>query len=123
MITKIPKNNSSNRIIYISKNMCGLLMKLKEHEDKSKNTSYIFEEMNFNTITTKFINWQKKNNIIPITLHGFRHTHATLLLDEGIDIKTISHRLGHSNITTTLNIYTHVLDDLDKNAANCLEIN
>lgn len=49
----------------------------------------------------------EKANLRPITLHQFRHSHATLLLHNGIIINEISRRLGHSNVSTTLNVYTH----------------
>lgn len=53
----------------------------------------------------------KKAGIHPITTHGFRHTHATLLFASGLDIKQVQARLGHSNVQTTLNIYTHAMKD------------
>ncbi|NME31573.1 tyrosine-type recombinase/integrase [Lactobacillus ruminis] len=43
-----------------------------------------------------------------ITLHGFRHTHASLLFQAGATIKEVQTRLGHSSSKTTLDIYTHV---------------
>ena len=46
--------------------------------------------------------------------HDLRHTHATLLIANNIDMKTASTRLGHSNISTTMNIYTHPLSENDK---------
>lgn len=49
-----------------------------------------------------------KANLATITLHGFRHTHASLLFASGVDVKQVQARLGHSDINTTLNIYTHV---------------
>ncbi|WZU00660.1 tyrosine-type recombinase/integrase [Erysipelothrix sp. D19-032] len=45
-----------------------------------------------------------------ITIHGFRHSHATNLINNGVNIVAVSKRLGHSNIQTTLNTYTHLLD-------------
>ena len=48
-----------------------------------------------------------KAKIRPITLHQFRHSHATLLLNNGIVLHEISKRLGHSKTSTTLDIYTH----------------
>src|SRR5699024_11052183 len=56
----------------------------------------------------------KKYDLKPITLHQFRHTHASLLYESGMDIKNIQNRLGHSTIVTTLNTYTH----LNKKASN-----
>ena len=53
----------------------------------------------------------KKAGIHSITTHGFRHTHATLLFASGMDIKQVQARLGHSNVQTTLNIYTHAIQD------------
>ena len=53
----------------------------------------------------------KKAGIHSITTHGFRHTHATLLFASGLDIKQVQARLGHSNVQTTLNIYTHAMKE------------
>lgn len=53
----------------------------------------------------------KKAGLYPITTHGFRHTHATLLFASGLDIKQVQARLGHSNVQTTLNIYTHAIQE------------
>jgi len=51
-----------------------------------------------------------------ITLKGLRHTHATLLLQAGINPKIVQERLGHSDISTTLNIYTHVTPTIQTEA-------
>ncbi len=56
-----------------------------------------------------------------ITLHGLRHTAATLLIVSGIDIRTVSGRLGHSCASTTLNIYSHALEEMDRKASDALE--
>lgn len=56
-----------------------------------------------------------------VPLHGLRHTSATILIAEGIDIKNISGRLGHSNADTTLNVYSHALVDIDRLACDTLE--
>jgi integrase-like protein len=52
-----------------------------------------------------------------IGLHGPRHTHATLLLEAGVDVKTVSERLGHDNVQTTLDLYGHVTSRMRWNAA------
>lgn len=56
-----------------------------------------------------------------ITFHALRHTHATLLIFNGENIKVISERLGHKNISTTLDTYTHVMDDMKNNTADLLD--
>jgi len=56
-----------------------------------------------------------------INFHALRHTHATLLLRAGISPKVISERLGHANITTTLNIYAHVTPGMQRQAVEALD--
>ena len=56
-----------------------------------------------------------------ITFHGLRHTHATLLIFNGENIKVVSDRLGHKDIATTLNTYTHIMDDMKNNTADLLD--
>ncbi len=57
-------------------------------------------------------NWSKQiikwGNLPNVTLHGFRHTHATLLFSGGASVKEVQTRLGHSKVQTTLDIYTHL---------------
>jgi integrase len=48
---------------------------------------------------------------------GLRHTHATLLLEDGVDVKTVSERLGHDSIQTTLELYAHVTPRMRASAA------
>lgn len=55
-----------------------------------------------------------------LTIKGLRHTHATLMLESGIHAKVVQERLGHSNITTTLNIYSHVTPTMQEDAMNRL---
>ena len=56
-----------------------------------------------------------------IPLHGLRHTSATLLISDNVDVRTVSARLGHSQTSTTMNIYAHALKEMDTKAANSLE--
>ncbi len=119
MITKETKNESSVRNIIIGDSLLILLKKFYKEQNGLSN--FIFDNISFYGISEWFKRWQIKNNITPIRFHDLRHTHATLLLALGVDIKTISKRLGHSSIVTTLNIYTHVLESLDKSAVNQLE--
>lgn len=56
-----------------------------------------------------------------ITFHALRHTHATLLIFNGENIKVVSERLGHKSISETLDTYTHVMDDMRDNTAALLD--
>ncbi|WP_421924960.1 tyrosine-type recombinase/integrase [Lysinibacillus capsici] len=53
----------------------------------------------------------KKYNLKPITTHGLRHTHCSLLFEAGANIKEVQDRLGHSDIKTTMDIYTHLTQE------------
>lgn len=63
----------------------------------------------------------KKINIRYIRPHKLRHAHATLLLMSGVDMKTVSERLGHSKIEITMDTYSHVLREMDKKASDNIE--
>lgn len=54
----------------------------------------------------------------PLTIKGMRHTHATLLIESGAKMKAVQERLGHSNITTTMNIYSHVTEHMQEEAVD-----
>ncbi len=53
-----------------------------------------------------------------IRLHDLRHTHATLLLADGVPVKVVSERLGHANATITLTVYQHVHPGMGREAAD-----
>ena len=63
----------------------------------------------------------KRINIRYIRPHKLRHAHATLLLMSGVDMKTVSERLGHSKIEITMDTYSHVLKEMDKKASDNIE--
>lgn len=56
-----------------------------------------------------------------VTLHTFRHTHAALLIAQGVDIMAVSRRLGHENVRITLELYGHLLPGQDEKAAAAME--
>jgi integrase len=56
-----------------------------------------------------------------VNFHGLRHTSATILINQGIDVTTVSKRLGHARTSTTTDIYSHSLQKADRSAANKLE--
>ena len=61
------------------------------------------------TITRKWIQYvQNKFSLSTITTHGLRHTHCSLLFEAGANLKEVQDRLGHTDVQTTMNIYTHV---------------
>jgi integrase len=70
------------------------------------------------TFTKWFPKFLEKHGLRRITFHQLRHTSATLLINAGENVRTVSARLGHSNTSTTMNIYAHALKSADRNAAD-----
>lgn len=74
------------------------------------------------TFSHTFKNRIKHLNIPIVTFHELRHTNASLMLSAGIAPKIASQRLGHSDIGITMNLYSHVLKDANKDVANKLDL-
>jgi integrase len=91
--------------------------------EKGKPNERVFEGLKYSDSNNdKLKRWILKAGIHKkITLHNFRHTYATLLLNKGADIFTVSKMLGHKNIKTTM-IYSKVLSETKVNAANLIDI-
>ncbi len=69
------------------------------------------------TFSHQFKNLLEENNLPLIRFHDLRHSHASLLVKQGVQPKIISERLGHSTIGITMDIYSHVLQETDKQTA------
>jgi len=71
--------------------------------------TYVSAEIN------KFLTNKLESLSLPrITFHGLRHTHASILLYQGVTVLSVSRRLGHSNITTTQSTYLHIIKELEE---------
>lgn len=69
----------------------------------------------------EFYNLIEKIALPKIRFHDLRHTHATILIQQNVNVKLISERLGHADIETTLNTYSHVLLDMQKSVSDKLD--
>ena len=69
-------------------------------------------------VTKRFARLVRDAGLPRITLHGLRHSYATAALKAGVPVKIISERLGHATVAITLDIYSHVLPGLDREAAD-----
>ena len=63
---------------------------------------------------------QKRAGVPQIRFHDLRHSFATLSLEQGMDIKTVSHMLGHTDAGFTMNTYMHVTDSMQQTVANAM---
>lgn len=124
-----PKNQSSIRSIKIDNKLKKDLIKLKKYYyGKYKipdDDLYIFGGIK--PLSPTSCNRQKKKacekaNLRTITLHQFRHSHATLLLNNGIVINEVSRRLGHKKTSTTLNVYCHTSLEQEKKSIRTLNL-
>ncbi len=118
-----PKTRSSKRTIALDKIVLDKLLELKDkHEVKSP---WVFhnrlgEHLFPSNVGRSFDIIRKRARLPHIRFHDLRHTHATLLIAHGVDMKTVSERIGHEDIRTTLNLYTHALPQKDREAAELI---
>lgn len=68
------------------------------------------------TVTHQFARLAKKAHLHGLRFHDLRHAHATVLLSQGVNPKVVQERLGHSTITTTMDVYSHVTPTMQKEA-------
>ena len=122
-----PKTKKSIRKIMIDNKTKEYINNLKQYyESKYKNFNNTFyicggeKNISFTTLLRIKNYYCDKAKVKRITIHEFRHSHASMLYEKGIPIFSISQRLGHDNITTTLSTYTHMNDKKEKKVNNLL---
>lgn len=133
-ITKKPKTQAGNRVISIGSQVVDELKKCKKEylikrlkygagfKDDNKvickedGTSY-----HLDTITKKWSKFIAKNNLKHIRFHDLRHSNATTMIANGVDIKTVQARLGHASIGITMDTYAHCTKKMNENAANKID--
>lgn len=107
------KNFSSVRKIHVDwQTMTQFSQILKYYpEDKP---IFVQKEKTYNsTVNNILTRYCKKLNLPIISIHGLRHTHASLLLFSGVSIASVARRLGHSNMSTTQKTYLHIIQELE----------
>lgn len=113
------KNHQSERTILIDKKVMTAMKKLIVAMPSNENNLVFYRQTVIRTVTNEGANKLLKNTLIdlgfdPITMHGLRHTHASVLLYKGANIHSVSKRLGHADIQTTLDHYAHVLKEMEE---------
>ena len=134
VFTKVPKTESSIREVAIPDFVISLLeeYKLWYEEQKSlygelwidSNRLFVQADgkpMHPSTISKWFVKFIGQIGLPVINFHGLRHTNATLLIAQNIDVAVVAARLGHAQITTTFNFYVHPIIAHNKKAGFALE--
>lgn len=129
--TNTPKSKAGLRNVEIDK---ATVLLLKQYKNRQQVQSWQLgrsEEIVFTPFTTKYAyacllrkrlqKHFKAADVPDISFHGFRHTHATIMLYAGIEAKDLQYRLGHSNISMTLNTYVHATQEGAKKAVSIFE--
>ena len=130
-----PKTKSSNRTLPLVKPFEELLLNIRAKQEINKKLcgkcyckdylEYIYvndlgELISPGYLTTHFPKFLKKHNLRQIRFHDLRHSCASLLYANGVPLKDIQEWLGHSDIATTSNIYTHLDYSTKVNSANAI---
>ena len=124
-----PKSHSSYRDIDIQTINMLRQYKLRQTQEAWKLgrsemvvfSDFIHEYPNNRTLQTRLRTHFKHAKVNNIGFHGFRHTHASLLLNSGIPYKELQHRLGHSQLSMTMDIYSHLSKENAKKAVSYFE--
>lgn len=131
-VIKRPKNKSSIRTISIPMSVVIALKAYKIEWDKMRSDNadvWVDQSYDFlfchpdgmpiypKSLSDKWKSFVKKTGIRYIRFHDIRHTSVTILINRGIHAKIISERIGHSKISTTMDVYGHVIRSADSNAA------
>ncbi|MBQ8904448.1 MAG: site-specific integrase [Oscillospiraceae bacterium] len=134
-IIKPPKSEASIRDIHIGDDVVSTLKFAKEKYMKDlaeygkgfQNLGFIIRQddgspISPNAMTRKWRRFLNRNEDLPkIRLHDLRHSNATALIQAGVSPKVVQQRLGHADVNITLNTYTHVLPEMDIEAAKKLD--
>lgn len=124
-----PKTKSGKRSIALSQSSLIVLEKHKRKQAAEKLragsmyrdhglvfASTVGTPINSRNFARVYYTLRKKADVTPINFHSIRHTHASLMLKQGVHPKVVSERLGHSNISITLDTYSHVIPGLQQAA-------
>ena len=128
-----PKTATSNRYVTLPQETMKLLRQYRAWQNEVRqqlgeyyqDQGFVFAQDNGNpihpdSVTTWLDRFSKRHGLPHINPHAFRHTMASMLYFNGVDSVSISKRLGHAQVSTTANIYAHVIEEADQRNADIL---
>ena len=131
--TDNPKSMAGVRSVAIGKKLMGLLDRARKWQEGLLPTErpagcaglIVCDETggraSMNAFEHWWRNWADRNGFTGLRFHELRHTHATLLISNGVDVKTVQMRLGHSSAVVTMTCYAHAIPLSDGAAAETLD--
>lgn len=133
--TDTPKNKTSSRPLKLSRSAFLILREYKEWQDKQKElcgdrwkdkdrrifTTDEGAPIHPDALSKWFRDFANKCGFPNVHIHSLRHTYASLMISEGTPLVVVSRRLGHAQVSTTANIYAHVIQSADEKAAQISE--
>lgn len=133
--TDTPKNRTSNRPLKLSRTTFLMLQEYKKWQEEQRVACGDFwkdEDGRVFTaddgapiypgsLTEWFTEFVKNSKLPKVTVHSLRHTYASLMIADGTPLVVVSRRLGHAQVSTTANIYAHVIASADEKAAQITE--
>ncbi len=128
-----PKTRDSVRTIKLPEETMALLGEYrdwqkayrKELGQRWEESPYVFPgerggRMNPSQLGNWLVRFQRRHNLPHLNPHAFRHTMTSMLFFHGVDSVSISHRLGHSSVSTTTSIYSHVMKEAESRISDCM---
>lgn len=129
---KDPKSEAGKRTISVGDKALDALREVKSIYDEAckgpwfNDSGYVLFKTDGNPyrpdcITQLWSRFIQRTDLPYIRLHDLRHTNATLMIAKGVSAKVVQHRLGHADVSTTLQRYVHVLPTMDEDAADKID--
>ena len=130
----VPKTDAGERIITLPAGMMTVLHETREYQEECRRlVPHLWQgqgwivhgwdgrQLHHDTPSKWFKRFADAHGFQGVTFHNLRHTHATILLANNIDVVAVAHRMGHSDPTVTLRTYAHALKRRDQDAAQALD--
>lgn len=128
-----PTKTKNTRSITLPQEMLAIMRKARVKQDEQrlkmgdqwKGSGYVFSHSDGTPIIPGSVNgwlnrFSARHGLPHISPHMFRHTAASIMIANGIDVVTVSKMLGHSNTSTTTDVYSHAIEEAKQNAAKCI---
>lgn len=128
-----PKTEKSKRFISLPAETMRLLKQYRAWQSSERlrmgeyyvNRDFVFasdsgDPIHPDSVSTWLNRFSERHNLPHLNCHAFRHTAASLLLYNGVDIVSVAYRLGHASPSTTANVYSHVIADADEKNADII---